>query len=101
VMPSTALDAKSLLKSAIRVDNPVVFIEGETLYNSTWEVPDGEELIPIGRADVKRAGADVTLIAWSKMVWTCLDAAKQLAADGIEAEVVDPRTLRPLDVETL
>jgi pyruvate dehydrogenase E1 component beta subunit len=101
VMPSTALDAKGLLKSAIRDDNPVVFIEGETLYNTTWEVPDTLDLIPIGAADVKRAGADVTLIAWSKMVWTCLDAARELAKDGIEAEVVDPRTLRPLDVETL
>jgi pyruvate dehydrogenase E1 component beta subunit len=101
VMPSTALDAKGLLKSAIRDDNPVIFIEGETLYNTTWEVPDGEDLIPIGVADVKRAGTDVTLIAWSKMVWTCLEAAKELAKDGIEAEVVDPRTLRPLDVETL
>jgi len=82
----------------------VVFIEGETLYNTTWEVPSGDGadfLIPIGKADVKRAGSDITLIAWSKMVWTCLDAAKQLAQDGIECEVVDPRTLRPLDVETL
>ncbi|MBA3397894.1 MAG: pyruvate dehydrogenase complex E1 component subunit beta [Deltaproteobacteria bacterium] len=102
VMPSTALDAKGLLKSAIRDDNPVVFIEGETLYNTTWEVPEGDdELIPIGLADVKRAGSDITLIAWSKMVWTCLEAAKQLAEEGIEAEVVDVRTLRPLDVETL
>jgi pyruvate dehydrogenase E1 component beta subunit len=101
VMPSTALDAKGLLKSAIRDDNPVVFIEGETLYNTTWEVPETLDLIPIGSADIKRAGSDVTLIAWSKMVWTCLDAAKVLAKDGIEAEVVDPRSLRPLDVETL
>ena len=104
VMPSTALDAKGLLKSAIRDDNPVVFIEGETLYNTTWEVPDpndGDHLIPIGAADVKRAGSDITLIAWSKMVWTCLEAARELAKDGIEAEVVDPRSLRPLDVETL
>jgi pyruvate dehydrogenase E1 component beta subunit len=101
VMPSTALDAKGLLKSAIRDDNPVVFIEGETLYNTTWEVPETLDLIPIGAADIKRAGSDVTLIAWSKMVWTCLDAAKELAKDGIEAEVVDPRSLRPLDVETL
>jgi pyruvate dehydrogenase E1 component beta subunit len=101
VMPSTALDAKGLLKTAIRDDNPVVFIEGETLYNTTWEVPDGEGLIPLGMADRKRAGTDVTLIAWSKMVWTCLEAAKELAKHGIEAEVVDPRTLRPLDVETL
>ncbi|MDX2091032.1 MAG: pyruvate dehydrogenase complex E1 component subunit beta [Kofleriaceae bacterium] len=102
VMPSTAFDAKGLLKSAIRDDNPVVFMEGETLYNTTWEVPDGEgELIPLGVADVKREGKDITLIAWSKMVWTCLDAAKELAKQGIECEIVDPRTLRPLDVDTL
>jgi pyruvate dehydrogenase E1 component beta subunit len=101
VMPSTALDAKGLLKSAIRDDNPIVFIEGETLYNTTWEVPEGEQVIPIGKADVKRSGSDVTLIAWSKMVWTCLDAAKELEKLGISAEVVDPRTLRPLDVDTL
>jgi pyruvate dehydrogenase E1 component beta subunit len=104
VMPSTAYDAKGLLKTAIRDDNPVVFIEGETLYNTTWDVPeagDDELLIPLGLADVKREGKDVTLIAWSKMVWTCLEAAKVLAEEGIECEVVDPRTLRPLDVRTL
>ncbi|MBP9086626.1 MAG: pyruvate dehydrogenase complex E1 component subunit beta [Kofleriaceae bacterium] len=101
MMPSTAYDAKGMLKTAIREDNPVVFMEGETLYNSTWEVPDGEYLIPFGKADIKRPGKHITLIAWSKMVWTCLDAAKLLAADGIEAEVVDVRCLRPLDVETL
>jgi pyruvate dehydrogenase E1 component beta subunit len=102
VMPSTAYDAKGLLKTAIRDDNPVVFIEGETLYNTTWEVPEVEDhLIPLGVADVKREGKDVTLIAWSKMVWTCLEAAKALAEQGIECEVVDPRTLRPLDVDTL
>jgi len=104
VMPSTAYDAKGLLKTAIRDDNPVVFIEGETLYNTTWEVPDGKDgdhLIPLGVADVKREGKDVTLIAWSKMVWTCLDAAKALEGEGIDAEVVDVRSLRPLDVEGL
>jgi pyruvate dehydrogenase E1 component beta subunit len=100
-MPSTALDAKGLLKTAIRDDNPVVFIEGETLYNTTWEVPEGELLIPLGQADVKRTGNDITLIAWSKMVWTCLDAARQLADDGIDCEVVDIRSLRPLDVDML
>ncbi len=101
-MPSTAADAKGLLKTAIRDDNPVVFIEGETLYNTTWEVPEEDEfLIPFGKADVKREGKDITLIAWSKMVWTCLDAAKVLAEEGIECEVVDPRSLRPLDTETL
>jgi pyruvate dehydrogenase E1 component beta subunit len=104
VMPSTAYDAKGLLKTAIRDDNPIVFIEGETLYNTTWDVPEadaGEHLIPLGLADIKRAGTDVTLIAWSKMVWTCLEAAKALAEEGIECEVVDPRTLRPLDTDTL
>ena len=101
VRPTTPRDAKGLLKSAIRDDNPVVFIEGETLYNTTWEVPETLDLIPLGAADIKRAGSDITLIAWSKMVWTCLEAAKVLAKDGIEAEVVDPRTLRLLDVETL
>jgi pyruvate dehydrogenase E1 component beta subunit len=101
VMPSTAYDAKGLLKTAIRDDNPVVFIEGETLYNTTWEVPTEEALIPLGVGDIKREGTDVTLIAWSKMVWTCLEAAKALEEDGINAEVVDPRTLRPLDVDLL
>jgi pyruvate dehydrogenase E1 component beta subunit len=101
VMPSTAYDAKGLLKSAIRDPNPVVFIEGETLYGTTWEVPEGELVIPLGKADIKRAGTQLTLVAWSKMVWTCLDAAKALAKNGIDVEVVDVRTLRPLDVETI
>lgn len=100
-MPSTAYDAKGLLKSAIRDDNPVVFIEGETLYNTTWEVPEGEYVIPIGKSDLKREGKDITLIAWSKMVWTCMDTAKVLAEEGIECEVVDLRTLRPLDIDTV
>ena len=97
VMPSSPADAKGLLKSAVRDDNPVIFIEGETLYNSTGEVPDEEYLIPIGKGEVKRAGSHVTLVAWSAMVPVCLAAAEKLAAQGIEAEVVDPRTLRPLD----
>ncbi len=101
VMPSTAYDAKGLLKSAIRDDNPVVFMEGETLYGMTGEVPAEEYTLPLGKGDVKRAGTHVTLVAWSRMVHTCLDAAKVLAADGIEAEVVDPRTLRPLDTELI
>jgi pyruvate dehydrogenase E1 component beta subunit len=101
VMPSNAYDAKGLLKTAIRDDNPIVFIEGETLYNTTWEVPEGEYTIPLGKSDVKREGKDITLIAWSKMVWTCMDAAKALAEEGIEAEVVDLRTLRPLDIDTV
>jgi pyruvate dehydrogenase E1 component beta subunit len=101
IMPATAYDAKGLMKTAIRDDNPVIVMEGETLYGTTWEVPEEEYTIPIGVADVKREGTNVTLVAWSKCVWTCLDAAKALAADGIEAEVVDIRSLRPLDTETI
>lgn len=97
VLPSTAYDAKGLLKTAIRDDNPVVFMEGETLYGMTGEVPEAEYLIPFGVGDVKRPGKDVTLVAWSRMVHVCLEAAKELAAQGIDAEIVDPRTLRPLD----
>jgi pyruvate dehydrogenase E1 component beta subunit len=97
VLPATPYDAKGLLKSAVRDENPVIFIEGETLYNSTGEVPEDDYLIPIGHGDVKREGADVTLVAWSAMVPVCVAAAEKLAEDGIEAEVVDPRTLRPLD----
>jgi len=97
MMPSTAYDAKGMLKTAIRDDNPVVFIEGETLYNTTWDVPEKEYLIPFGKADVKKEGKDVTLVGWSKAVWICLDAAKALAQEGIDAEVVDPRSLRPFD----
>ena len=97
VMPSTPRDAKGLLKSAIRDDNPVVFIESETLYNTTGEVPAGELLIPLGVGDIVRAGQHVTLVAWSKMVLVCVQAAEELAGMGIDAEVVDPRTLRPLD----
>jgi pyruvate dehydrogenase E1 component beta subunit len=100
-MPATAYDAKGLLKTAIRDNNPVIFLEGETLYGTTGEVPADEYTIPLGVADVKRAGGHVTLVAWSKMVWTCLDAAKVLAGHGIEAEVVDLRSLRPLDTATI
>lgn len=101
VLPSTAYDAKGLLKSAIRDDNPVVFMEGETLYAHTGEVPEEEYLIPIGVGDIKRAGTHVTLVAWSKAVHTCLDAAGALADMGIEAEIVDPRSLRPLDEQII
>ena len=96
-LPSTAYDAKGLLKSAIRDDNPVVFMESETLYGHTTEVPEEEYLIPFGVGDIKRAGTNVTLVAWSATVHTCLEAAEELAKMGIEAEIVDPRTLRPLD----
>jgi len=101
VMPSTAYDAKGLLKTSIRDDNPVVFIEGETLYAMTGEVPDDDYSIPLGVGDVKREGTDVTLVAWSKMVHTCLEAADELAGIGVSAEVVDPRSLRPLDEEII
>jgi pyruvate dehydrogenase E1 component beta subunit len=98
VLPSTPYDAKGLLKTAIRDDNPVVFMESETLYGLTGEVPSEEYLIPLGKGDIKRQGQHVTLVAWSKAVHTSLDAAKVLSQDhGIEAEVIDPRSLRPFD----
>jgi pyruvate dehydrogenase E1 component beta subunit len=101
VMPSTPKDAKGLLKSAIRDDNPVVFMENEVLYNLKGEVPDEEYTIPLGLGDVKRAGKDVTIVAWSRSTQLALQAADLLAKDGIEAEVVDPRTLRPLDEDLI
>jgi len=101
VMPATPADAKGLLKSAIRDDDPIVFIEGEMLYNTKGEVPEGEHIVPIGRADVKREGGDVTLICHSKSVSVALKAAEQLAADGVNAEVIDLRTIRPLDGESI
>lgn len=101
IAPSVPKDAKGLLKSAIRDDNPVICFEAQALYGTMGEVPDGEYTIPIGVAEVKREGKDVTLIAWSKMLLMCLRTAEELAKQGIDAEVVDPRTLRPLDMETL
>lgn len=101
VSPATPHDAKGLLKSAIRDENPIVFIEGEVLYGRKGPVPDEEYLIPLGKGDVKREGTDVTLIAWSKMAHVALDAATELAKNGIEAEVIDPRTIRPLDEEMI
>jgi pyruvate/2-oxoglutarate/acetoin dehydrogenase E1 component len=101
VQPSTPYDAKGLLKSAIRDDNPVIFIEHKLLYNTTGPVPEEEYLIPIGVADVKREGKDVTIVATSRMVLFALEAAGTLAQRGIEAEVIDPRTLKPLDLGTI
>jgi len=101
VMPSTPYDVKGLLKSAIRDDNPVVFIEHKALYFTQGEVPEEEYLVPLGVADVKREGKDVTIIATSWMVLHALKAAERLAQEGISCEVVDPRTLWPLDKETL
>ncbi|MEE9470601.1 MAG: pyruvate dehydrogenase complex E1 component subunit beta [Gemmatimonadota bacterium] len=100
--PATPYDAKGLLKSAVRDDDPVVFIEGELLYNVKGEVPEEEYVVPIGSADVKRAGSDVTIVAYGKMVHESLAAAERLAAeDGLEAEVVDLRTVRPMDLSTV
>ena len=101
VMPSTPRDAKGLLKSAIRDDNPVIFMENEVLYNYKGEVPDEEYHIPLGLGDVKRVGSDVTIVAWSRSCVTALAGAELLAKDGVQAEVVDPRTLRPLDEELI
>jgi len=101
VCPSTAADAKGLIKSAIRDDDPVIFLEHKLLYATKGEIPEGEYVIPIGQADVKREGKDVTIITWSRQVFFALDAAKQLEKDGIDVEVIDLRTLVPLDWETI
>ncbi|MBJ7347519.1 MAG: pyruvate dehydrogenase complex E1 component subunit beta [Thermoleophilaceae bacterium] len=101
-VPSTPADAKGLLKSAIRDENPVIFIEHETLYGMRGEVPeDVNHLIPFGKAAVRREGEDVTIIGISRMAVTALEAADQLAEQGVSAEVIDPRTLRPLDLDTI
>ncbi len=100
-LPSTPYDAKGLLKTAIRDDNPVVFFEDKMMFAVKGPVPDGEYTIPFGAADVKREGKDVTIVATSSMVYVALEAAEQLAEEGVSAEVVDPRTLVPLDRETL
>jgi pyruvate dehydrogenase E1 component beta subunit len=101
VAPSTPYDAKGLLKSAIRDDNPVVVAESELAYGWTGEVPDEEYVIPIGKADVKREGADVTLISFGKPMYMVLEAADRLADLGLDADVVDLRSLRPIDEETI
>jgi len=99
--PSTPADAKGLLKTAIRLDDPVLFMEHKHIYMLQGEVPEGEHLVPFGKADVKRRGSDCTIVAWSKMVHLSLQAADRLANAGIDAEVVDLRTLVPLDEATL
>ena len=98
IAPGTPHDAKGLLKSAIRSGEPTLFIEHATLYQVRGEVPEGEYLEPIGVSKVQRRGKDVTLVTYSKMVHVCIEAAKQLSGEGIEAEIVDLRTLRPLDM---
>jgi pyruvate dehydrogenase E1 component beta subunit len=101
VTPSTPADAKGLLKSAIRDDNPVIFLEHKVLYFSKGPVPEGEYTVPLGVADVKREGRDVTVVGIHTMVGKALKAAELLAADGVELEVIDPRTLVPLDEQTI
>lgn len=101
VAPSTPYDAKGLLKTAIQDDDPVMFIEHKILYAQKGEVPEEEYVIPFGKADIKRAGRDVTIIAYSRQVLFALEAAKELAKQGIDAEVIDLRTLVPLDWETI
>ncbi|HEV2903691.1 MAG TPA: pyruvate dehydrogenase complex E1 component subunit beta, partial [Pyrinomonadaceae bacterium] len=102
VMPSTPADAKGLLKSAIRDDDPVIFIEQERMYGMKGEVPEDEDFtIPLGVAEVKREGTDATIVARSLMVPTALKAAEELAKEGINCEVIDPRTIRPLDIDTI
>jgi len=102
VMPSTPADAKGLLKSAIRDDDPVIFIEQERMYGNKGEVPeDAEFTVPLGVADVKREGSDATIVARSLMVPIALKAAEELEKQGVSVEVVDPRTIRPLDIETI
>lgn len=101
VIPATAADAKGLLKSAIRQDDPVIFLEHESLYGVKGEVPEGEYLVPLGRANVMREGKDVTIVSYSKCVFDALRAAESLENEGIDAEVIDLRTLNPLDLATV
>ncbi|MBI4285568.1 MAG: alpha-ketoacid dehydrogenase subunit beta [Chloroflexi bacterium] len=101
VMPSTPYDVKGLLKSAIRDDNPVLFLYDKTIIAVKGEIPEEEYLVPLGKADIKREGTDVTVVAVSKMVTQALMAADKLAAEGISIEVIDPRTISPLDMETI
>ncbi len=101
VMPATAADAKGLLKAAIRDDNPVVFIEHRGLYWTRGPLPDGDHVVEMGKATVVRSGDDLTIVALSKMVQTAIEAADELAADGISVEIIDARSVAPLDLETI
>lgn len=101
VLPSTPHDAKGLLKSAVRDDNPVIFIEHKGLYGTKGPVPEEEYLVPLGKADVKREGKDLTVVGISRSVLHALEAAERLSAEGIEIEVIDPMTIKPLDEETI
>jgi pyruvate dehydrogenase E1 component subunit beta len=101
VIPATPADAKGLLKTCVRQDNPVVFLEHESLYGVKGEVPEGEHLVPLGQANVLRPGKDVTIVSYSKCVYDALAAADALENEGIDAEVIDLRTLNPLDIGTV
>ncbi|MCH7410854.1 pyruvate dehydrogenase complex E1 component subunit beta [Belliella sp. DSM 111904] len=101
VVPSNPFDAKGLLKASIRDNDPVIFMESELMYGDKGEVPEGEYLLPIGVADIKRKGKDVTIVSFGKMMKVALESAEELAKDGIEAEVIDLRTVRPIDYATV
>jgi pyruvate dehydrogenase E1 component beta subunit len=101
ISPSNPYDAKGLLKAAIRDDDPVIFMESEVMYSDMGEVPEEDYIIEIGKADVKRVGTDVTLVSYNKMMKIALNAADALAESGINAEVIDLRTIRPLDIATI
>lgn len=101
VAPGTPADAKGLLKSCIRDENPILFVENVLMYNERGEVPEGEHLVPIGKAEVKREGEDISIITYSRMVQVALEAAGVLAEEGVSVEVVDLRSLRPLDVPVM
>ncbi len=101
VMPSTPKDAKGLLKESIRDNGPVIFLEHEHLYNTKGEVPSEDYTTPLGKADIKRNGRDLTIVAYSNMLLTALEAANQLEKEGISVEIVDPRTINPLDIHTI
>lgn len=101
VVPSTPYDAKGLLKASIRDDNPVIFMESELMYGDKGEVPEGEYLLPLGVADIKRKGKDVTIVSFGKIIKVALEAAKELSKDGIEVEIIDLRTVRPIDYDTV
>lgn len=101
VCPSNPADAKGLLKSAIRDNDPVIFMESEQMYGDKGEVPEGEYIIPLGVADIKRSGSHVTLVSFGKIMKVALQAAEELAKDGVEVEVIDLRTVRPIDYDTV
>ncbi len=101
ITPSNPADAKGLLKSAIRDNDPVVFLESEKMYGDKGEIPEGEYLIPIGKADIKRKGSDVTIVSFGKIIKVAYEAAEVLAKEGVECEIIDLRTIRPIDYDTV